>query len=197
MCALYPHRLWRVKHLDKKKVFLTFDDGPHPVITPWVLDLLKEYNAQATFFCIGNNVVQHQTVFERIIAEGHSVGNHTYHHLNGWKNDVATYLQDIEKAEGVMKSRLFRPPYGKMTRRQEKAFATTYKDKKVVMWDVLSGDFDTAITGDKCFLNVKKNVQSGSIIVFHDSEKAFERLSVALPLTLLYLAERGFHFAKL
>ena len=153
---------------DSKEVFITFDDGPIPELTPWVLDELKKYDFKATFFCVGDNVRKYPEIYQRIIAEGHSVGNHTYNHLNGWNNDLDTYLENIKKCDNIVSSDLFRPPYGKMKPNQSAVIKT---EKSIIMWDVLSGDFDQTISREKCLSNVMDNFVPGSIIVFHDNLK--------------------------
>lgn len=176
----------------EKKIYLTFDDGPHPQATPFVLDQLAAYGAKASFFCIGKNVAAEPDIYQRIIAEGHTIGNHTQHHLNGWKTDDATYLQDITTAEQYISSNLFRPPYGRIKRSQIKALHQ--QQKKIIMWDVLSADFDTRLTGEACLAYVLYHTQPGSIVLFHDSAKAWDRMSVALPKVLEYFSEKGFEF---
>ncbi len=193
---LYPGCTWRMDTTEKV-IYLTFDDGPHPTITPFVLDELKKYDAKATFFCIGNNVVDHPEVYTRIINEGHSVGNHTYNHVNGWKTATADYVNNITKAQAHINSKLFRPPYGRITYAQLKVLKEKEHAFKPIMWSVLSGDFDTGLSPDNCYKNVIKHSGSGSIIVFHDSEKAFERMSYALPLVLQYFINKGFRFDKM
>lgn len=177
----------------EKILYLTFDDGPHPVATPFVLDALQRYHAKATFFCIGKNVQTHPELFKRITSEGHRVGNHTQHHLNGWKTPVSEYLADTATAASVIPGNLFRPPYGRIKKEQAKAL----KDYRIIMWDVLSGDFDTRISGEKCAHHVIWNARPGSIIVFHDSEKAFPRLEYALPAVLAYFSMQGYTFRHL
>jgi peptidoglycan/xylan/chitin deacetylase (PgdA/CDA1 family) len=174
-------------------VYLTFDDGPHPVITPWVLDELKKYNARATFFCIGKNVVQHPNVYQHILAAGHSVGNHTQHHVNGWKTATDVYLKDVAEAATHIPSNLFRPPYGKIKKAQANGLseAMQHKNVQVIMWDVLSADFDLSISPEQCYNNVMQHVTPGSVVVFHDSEKAFKNLSYALPRVLQLLSQKG------
>jgi peptidoglycan-N-acetylglucosamine deacetylase len=174
---------------DKKEVFLTFDDGPIPEVTPWVLDVLAEFDCKATFFCVGDNVRKYPNIFDRILDEGHNVGNHTYHHLNGWTTDQETYLEDVKKCDRLVSSDLFRPPYGKLRRSQSQILKLI---KTVVMWDVLSGDFDTSISNEKCLSNVMDNYSNGSIIVFHDSLKAEEKLRFVLPKFLEHLKENGY-----
>lgn len=183
----------------EKIVYLTFDDGPIPEITDWTLAILKEYSAKATFFCIGENIAKHPELYKKIQEEGHSVGNHTYNHLNGWHTPNEKYLENIVLCENVMKDfsvegnsqeKLFRPPYGKLNRNQFKWLKK--KGYKVIMWDILSADFDTTISPEKCTENVLKNIQSGSIIIFHDSLKASKNLKYALPQTLEYLKRNGF-----
>nr|WP_299031505.1 polysaccharide deacetylase family protein [uncultured Tenacibaculum sp.] len=179
----------------QKEIFLTFDDGPIPKVTEFVLDQLQQFNAKATFFCIGDNIRKHPTVFSRIINEGHSVGNHTFNHLNGWKNSNTTYINNINKCENLLshqKTKLFRPPYGKIKRKQAKQLlANGYK---IIMWDVLSADFDPTITKEKCLQNVLRNVENGSIIVFHDSIKANDKLYYALPKVLEEFSLQGYKF---
>lgn len=192
--SLYPSLIWNIKTEDKK-LYLTFDDGPHPKATSFVLDILKQYNAQATFFCIGKNVVENRDVYDRIIAEGHKVGNHTQNHLNGWKTDDETYLENIKQAALNIDSNLFRPPYGRISRFQIKLLKQL--KFKIIMWDVLSGDFDITLSKEKCLNNVILQATSGSIIVFHDSEKAWERLEYALPNVLEYFTQKGFEFHSL
>jgi peptidoglycan/xylan/chitin deacetylase (PgdA/CDA1 family) len=183
----------------QKEVYLSFDDGPHEYVTPWVLGLLKQYNAKATFFCIGKNVSANPGIYDQILKEGHAVGNHTYSHLNGWKVSIAEYVEDIEKASTVINSNLFRPPYGKIKLSQSKRISSALKKEKarIVMWDVLSADFDQSISPEECLQNVLQNYTSGSVIVFHDSEKAFSHLKYALPLVLEQLYEQGYICRKI
>lgn len=193
---LYPGCLWSID-TKAKEIFLTFDDGPHPFITPFVLDELKKFNAKATFFCIGKNVVAYPDVYRRILSEGHVSGNHTYNHLNGWKEKDETFLQDVEKALEVIDSRLFRPPYGKTTNFQIRQLTKPRFLLKTVMWDVISGDFDQGIQPSKCVDNVLLNAGPGSIVVFHDSEKAFNNLSYALPVILEHFYNKGYVFKSI
>lgn len=206
---LYPACIWQIP-TKEKVVYLTFDDGPNPIATPFVLEQLRNFKAKGTFFCIGKNVVQYPEIFAQTKAEGNAVGNHTMHHANGWKTENEKYLQEIKEADKIIQSHLFRPPYGRIKKSQIKLVngqwsmvngKTTVDSEPfkihdsrftIIMWSVLSGDFDTAIDGEKCFQNVVKHVSPGSIIVFHDSEKAFPRLKTALPKTLEWLTKQGF-----
>jgi peptidoglycan/xylan/chitin deacetylase (PgdA/CDA1 family) len=192
----YPECIWKIKTVEKV-IYLTFDDGPQPVATSFVLEELKKYNARATFFCIGKNVEENFELYKKIIDEGHAVGNHTYNHLNGWNVKDQVYLDDIYKAKKVIDSNLFRPPYGRITKFQLKQLPAEKYKLKPIMWTVISGDFDTEISGEECYLTVVKNTGEGSVVVFHDSEKAFERLQYALPLVLKYFTEKGFEFRKI
>lgn len=195
--ALYPSLTWRIKE-PGKTVYLTFDDGPHPTATDFVLDQLKQYNAKASFFCIGKNVADYPSIYQRILDEGHSVGNHTYHHTNGWKVNDDVYLKDIADASVLIKSNLFRPPYGRIKYSQiKKLQAPDSRLQTVVMWDVLSGDFDPDLTGEACLGYVLYHAKPGSIIVFHDSEKAWARMSFALPKVLEHFSKEGYEFKGL
>lgn len=191
--ALYPSFTWKINTVEKV-LYLTFDDGPHETATPFVLDELKKHHAKATFFCIGKNVVKHKEIYKRIIEEGHAVGNHTYHHLNGWKTNDEEYINDIEQASKEIDSKLFRPPYGKITRFQS---SIVKRQSSIIMWDVLSGDFDVTIQPTRCLANVLYHSKKGSIIVFHDSTKAWERMSFALPKVLEHFSKEGYQFRSL
>lgn len=188
--ALYPSLVWRI-NTAAKELYLTFDDGPHPEATPFVLGALATYNARATFFCIGKNVVEHPGIFHRVIAEGHRIGNHTHNHLNGWKTDDLAYINNIQEASKLIKTNLFRPPYGRIKRSQVKALS---KDYKIIMWDVLSGDFDTGLQAEKSLNYVTQHSGPGSTIVFHDSAKAFKTLQFVLPKVLEHFSEQGYVF---
>jgi len=189
----FPQILYSIEN-DLNEVYLTFDDGPIPEVTPQILDILSDFNAKASFFCLGKNVLNNPDIFRTIIENGHTIGNHSFDHLNGWKTDNFKYFQNIEKAERLIKTDFFRPPYGKISPIQIFKLSRKYK---IVMWDVLSGDFDINISKEKCVEYVLKNVKSGSIIVFHDSLKAKERVLYALPVVLDELQARGFRFARL
>jgi peptidoglycan/xylan/chitin deacetylase (PgdA/CDA1 family) len=186
----FPGCIWDIKE-SRPVVYLTFDDGPDPEVTPFVLDLLKQFEMQATFFCIGKNVVAHPEVYARILREGHRTGNHTHHHLNGWKTDDATYFSDISEARSVIESDLFRPPYGRITGRQLRRLKMEPSPMRTVMWSVLSGDFDPKISPGRCVRNVIEHSRPGSIITFHDSQKAFPVLKEALPIVLDVFRNRG------
>ena len=187
--VLYPGAFFRIPQQDKKTVYLTFDDGPIPEATPLVLDILKQYNAKATFFCVGDNVTKYPEVFQRIVSEGHSFGNHTHNHIDGWKNSVKEYADNTSKCAGVVNSKLFRPPYGRITLKQ---FRKLKKDYRMIFWDVLSMDYDLEISAENCFDLVKRYTRSGSIVVFHDSIKSKEKLPYLLPKTLEFLASEGY-----
>lgn len=199
---LFPNLIWAF-HNKEKKVYLTFDDGPTPEITEWVLTELEKYNAKATFFCIGKNIDQHPEIFKKVIEKGHHIGNHTYNHLNGWKTNTLEYIENSVKCAECIKqnsnnkqltnnNQLFRPPYGKIKPSQAKKLRL--QGYKIIMWDVLSADFDQNISKEECLTNVLKHTQSGSIIVFHDSIKAFKNLEYALPRTLKYLTQNNYSF---
>lgn len=183
--------VWMIE-TNEKVIYLTFDDGPHPTATPFVLQTLKQYSATATFFCIGKNVELYRDVYANILNEGHTVGNHTQNHLNGWQTQDDIYIENVNAAAKVVDSKLFRPPYGRITKFQ--ANLLQKKDYKIVMWDVLSGDFDESITKENCLNNVLLNATSGSIIVFHDSQKALEKLQFALPFVLDFFNKKGYNF---
>ncbi len=193
---LYRDRLWEIP-VEEKKMFITFDDGPHPEVTTRVLDELKQYNAKATFFCIGKNVKEFPDVYKRIIEEGHAVGNHTFNHLNGWKTPDGEYLENIAMAKTYIDSQLFRPPYGRIGSFQQRQLSAPKYKLKTVMWTVLSGDFDTKISTERCLQNVVLHAKEGSIIVFHDSEKAKKNVMYALPRMLDYFTREGYQFDKI
>ena len=189
---LYPGCTWEMPG-EEKKIYLTFDDGPHPVATSFVLEELKKYNAKATFFCIGKNVAEYPFIYEQIIDQGHRVGNHTYNHLNGWKTGDEEYINNVVQAKKLIDSNLFRPPYGRATKFQLKLMVDKY-GLTPIMWSVLSGDFDLQLSKDNCLWNVLSKSKEGSIVVFHDSEKAYEKIQYVLPKVLSYFSERGYQF---
>ncbi|MBK6389611.1 MAG: polysaccharide deacetylase family protein [Saprospiraceae bacterium] len=186
----FPNFIWHVP-TKEKVIFLTFDDGPIPEVTPWVLEELARYKAKATFFCVGNNVRQHPDIFQKIIDQGHSVGNHTFNHLNGWQTDHLPYFHDVRHCANLVLSSLFRPPFGRLKPAQIQFLQRHYR---IIMWDVLSGDFDQEITKEQCLRNVIDNTVEGSIVVFHDSIKAKKNLSYALPKVLDYFSRLGYTF---
>lgn len=210
MRKFYSSAVWRVP-TEEKKIFLTFDDGPVPEITPWVLSILKKHNAKATFFCVGANIEKFPEIFRQIISEGHSIGNHTYNHLNGWKTESKNYIENVSKCDSVMtgyrlsvisnqshrspftvyRLPLFRPPYGRMKKSQYTLIKSQYS---IVMWDVLSRDFDESTSEQKCLQNVLSKTREGSIVVFHDSLKAKEKLFYVLPKVLEHYSVKGFSF---
>jgi peptidoglycan/xylan/chitin deacetylase (PgdA/CDA1 family) len=195
---IYPSYIWDIR-TDKKEIYLTFDDGPHPQITDFVLEQLRSYNAKATFFCIGKNVTENPDVYKRILENGHMVGNHTHNHLNGWATNDEIYLNDIAEAAKQIDSDLFRPPYGRITSYQAKCLpkAMGISASKIIMWSILSGDFDTKISSEKIISKVLKYAKPGAIIVFHDSKKGFSHLKNILPQILESLHKMGFSFGSL
>lgn len=187
---IYPNNIvWDIPSANS--IFLTFDDGPHPTITPIVLNMLKEYNTKATFFCVGDNVVKYPNIFTQIITDGHAIGNHTFNHLNGWFTPNKIYIENVNNATQYIQSRLFRPPYGRLKIQQAKQLHQ--QGFKIIMWSLLSGDFDTQLSPKQCWRNIKKNIFPGSIIVFHDSEKSFNRLQYALSCTLEFCKQQGWN----
>lgn len=182
--------VWEVPH-SSRSIFLTFDDGPTPGVTDFVLNELDKFQAKASFFCIGEKAKKNADLFEQIKTKGHVVANHTYSHLNGKKASKDNYLADFNKCNDVFSSNFFRPPYGRITKPQ---YDEVLKTHKIIMWDVLSGDFDDSISKEKCWKNVKEKTKGGSIVVFHDSEKAKEKLFYSLPKTLEYFSNKGFCF---
>ena len=213
---IFPERVWAFSN-SNNNIYLTFDDGPIPEVTPWVLSLLKEYGAKATFFCIGDNISKHPTVFRQLISEGQSIGNHTFNHLNGWKTSTEEYIKNCGEFHEILRSflplndktnstlhsefkiqnseLLFRPPFGKITSKQ--ADILQKKGYKIIMWNVLSADFDASISKKECLENVINNIQPGSVIVFHDSLKAEEKLRFVLPKVLEYIASKKWKCARI
>lgn len=193
---IYPSLIWR-KLNDSNKIYITFDDGPIPIVTPFVIKTLKIHKAPATFFCIGDNIRKHPEVFQQLLDEGHSIGNHTYNHLKGWVTEDDVYLENVKKCNLLVKSNLFRPPYGKIKRSQIELLKKEYPDLNIIMWDILTGDFDQNLSPEACLKKVLSTTRPGSIIVFHDSLKALERLQYVLPRALEYWTQKGYQFEKL
>jgi peptidoglycan/xylan/chitin deacetylase (PgdA/CDA1 family) len=228
---IFPNRVWTFPK-ERNAIYLTFDDGPIPIITPWVIQELKKHDAKATFFCIGHNINKHPEIFRSLISEGHSVGNHTYNHLNGWKTNASEYLKNIILSEAeaakwnktlkiknlssaappderagsanedhqlVLRSfsegGLFRPPYGKITPKQSKILQE--RGYKIIMWDILSADYNNSISEEKCLQNVLMNIEPGSIVVFHDSLKAEKNLRYVLPKVLDFISKKGWKCEKI
>jgi len=187
---LFPNFVWNIPTTEKV-LYLTFDDGPIPEVTPWVLDQLAMYNAKGTFFCVGENIQKHNDVFQQVVDQGHQVGNHTFNHLSGWKTEVLPYFHNVRKCAQEMQSDLFRPPYGRLRPKQAQFLQRHYD---VIMWDILSGDFDPKITAEQCLDNVIDNAEPGSIIVFHDSLKAQDKLRFVLPRVLAHFEALGYRF---
>jgi peptidoglycan/xylan/chitin deacetylase (PgdA/CDA1 family) len=192
----FPGCIWDIK-TKEKEIYISFDDGPHPSITPFVLATLKKYNAKATFFCIGDNVKKYPAIYQQVIDEGHAIGNHTMHHVNGWKTSDDDYLSDIDQAADYISSNLFRPPYGRIKKSQLQKLQTQNSTLKTIMWSVLAGDWIATLDPEKCFRQIKNAVYPGCIIVFHDSEKANDRMSYALPKLLEHFTAQGYSFKKI
>jgi len=198
MRALYPQFVWR-KPSDEKKIYLTFDDGPIPEITEFVLETLEKYQAKATFFCIGDNINKNPGIFRKVIGAGHSVGNHTFNHLRGWATDDVTYFvnsvrckTEIEKF-GI-ETKLFRPPYGRIKRSQARSLLPNHE---IIMWDILSGDFSQNLSPETVLKKTIKHTEAGSIVLFHDSIKANKRMAYALPRFLEHFSSQEFQFSRL
>ncbi len=192
---LFPAFHWKAPvEAESPTLFLTFDDGPIPQVTPWVIEQLAAYDAKATFFCVGNNARRYPELVQEVMDAGHTVGNHTMHHLDGWQSENLPYFHDVRHCALQVKSSLFRPPYGRLKPSQAQFLLRHYE---VVMWDVLSGDFDPELNGEDCFENVTHNATSGSIVVFHDSLKAEQNVRESLPRILAHYAALGYRFAAL
>lgn len=195
---LFSDLTWRIQ-TKQKTIFLTFDDGPVSDFTPWVLDMLKAYHAKATFFCVGENVKRNPDIYQKIRDEDHVIGNHTQNHLQGWKTSTADYIENIFEAENHLKEpgrhKLFRPPHGKIKPAQ--VHQLKKRGYQIIMWDVLSGDFDQSLSKEHCLKATLKNIQNGSIVVFHDSSKAFKNLSYVLPRVLEHFSTKGFEFKSI
>ncbi len=192
------------KMVEEKVVFITFDDGPIPEVTPWVLETLAQYNAKATFFCVGENISKHPHIFQAIISAGHAIGNHTYNHLKGQKNSTEVYLQNITACEEEINSypinninlpKLFRPPHGRLTFAQAKKIRDLNYD--IILWNVLSGDFDIHLSQEKCLNKTLQHTKKGAIVVFHDNTKSFEKIKYVLPRYLQTLTAEGYTFQTL
>jgi peptidoglycan/xylan/chitin deacetylase (PgdA/CDA1 family) len=176
------------------QLFLTFDDGPVPEITPGVLQILEQFNARATFFCVGDNVAKYPDIYQQVVTSGHATGNHTYHHLNGWQTSVEAYVRDINECKALVNSKLFRPPYGRI---RPSAIKHLRDDYRIIMWTTLTGDYDKNLSPEKVLKNAIDNTTDGSIVVFHDSLKAADRLFYALPRFLEYFSKKGFTFSTI
>lgn len=191
---LFPEAIWRIKHRDKKVIYLTFDDGPIPEVTPWVLDVLDRYGIKATFFMVGDNVRKHPDLYAEVIRRGQVVGNHTMHHLQGFKVTTMRYMRDITEADALIGSSLFRPPHGLIRWAQAAAIKHRYN---IIMYDLVTRDYSKHMTPEKVFANVRKYTRNGSIIVFHDSLKAWRNLQDALPKSIEWLKAQGYEFKTL
>ena len=183
---LFPDLVWKIE--DERGVYITFDDGPTPGITEWILATLRRYNAKATFFVLGKNVEQYPDLYRKILAEGHSVGNHTYSHQKGWGMSLERYIEDVDLAAGLVQTELFRPPYARVTPSQMRAVGQHYK---IIMWNVLSRDYSPTVSPTECAKGVLKHIAPGAIIAFHDSDKTFRNMSYALPRVLERIKEWG------
>lgn len=193
MKKFFSKAVWEIR-TSEKEIYLTFDDGPIPGLTEWILDELKRYNAKATFFCVGENIQKNKDVFERILKEGHQVGNHTQNHIKGFHSSLLEYIRNTEACEAFTKSKLFRPPYGQLGKSQYRALLK--KNYKIVFWDVISYDYEK-ITPEQCLRNVLRYTRSGSIVLFHDNVKAEKNVKYALTHTLKYFTEKGFLFRSI
>ena len=193
---LYNNLVWDVNPASRC-IYLTFDDGPIPIVTPFVLNILKQYDAKATFFCIGDNVRKHPDIFEQVKNDGHAIGNHTFNHLKGWKTDDETYVDNFLQADKLLDTKLFRPPYGRIKRSQVRLLQDAKAGLEIVMWSVLSADFDVNLSPEKCLDNVVKYAKPGSIVLFHDSLKAYERMAYALPRAMEIWSKAGYSFSPL
>ena len=183
----FRHRVWRVAN-DNKTVYLTFDDGPVPEATPWILELLKEKGMKATFFCVGDNVRKHPEIFEQILSEGHAVGNHTMRHEKGIVTEESSYLDSVDEASKYIESSLFRPPYGRMSGKQSRVLRKKFR---IIMWTWLSYDYDQNVPTQRIIHKAEKEIRSGDIVVFHDNMKSFDRLKEILPEVLNDIEKKG------
>lgn len=193
LTRMFPRLVWRMP-ASEKKVYLTFDDGPVPEVTPDVLEILKKYNIEATFFCVGENVMKYPEIYRQIIENGHSTGNHTFNHIKGLSSSVKYYIENVEKASEYIRSNMFRPPYGLMKQSQ---FNRLHKKYNIIMWDVISCDYDRGLTPENCTQNVMCYVRDGSIITFHDSLKARKNVLESLPRVIENLVDQGYSFGKI
>jgi len=190
---LLPKLIWH-QNRKEKHIYLTFDDGPIPDVTPQVLNILKKHNIKATFFCVGENIVKHPEIYQQVMSAGHRIGNHTYNHISGWKTPTPVYLENIEKCHRYTQTNLFRPPYGRCTLTQFKELRKKYK---IIMWDVITYDFDMGVSAEQCYKNAIDHTTNGSIVVFHDNIKAIPRLLHALPKAIEHWLAQGFEFKTL
>jgi peptidoglycan-N-acetylglucosamine deacetylase len=186
----YPRAVWNMDR-SQKKIYLTFDDGPIPGLTEWVLDELKKFQVKATFFCVGANILKHPKIFERIIREGHAVANHTMSHIKGFKHTVSEYMREVDECAKLVGNSMFRPPYGQLKRSQYKALIQ--RGYKIILWDIISYDYET-ISGERCLSNAIRGRKNGSIVIFHDNLKAEKNIRYALPLFLEDSLKNGFTF---
>ncbi|MEQ9424013.1 MAG: polysaccharide deacetylase family protein [Cyclobacteriaceae bacterium] len=189
---LYPNRIWDFKQ-ESNSIFLTFDDGPKPEVTDYILEMLEQFNARATFFVVGGNVEKFPDLFKKTVSKGHTIGNHTFNHLNGWNTSSTDYINNVDRCDLMLQSncintRLFRPPYGRMKPSQARPLA---EKKKIVMWDYLVGDFDAGLSADQCLKRALNQIRPGSIVLFHDSLKAFGKLQKILPIYLQTISKKG------
>jgi peptidoglycan/xylan/chitin deacetylase (PgdA/CDA1 family) len=191
--VLCRKRIWSIKN-SGRKIFITFDDGPEPEVTPAIMDILKQYNAKATFFCLGIKILKNQNLLKEIRENGHTIGNHSFHHVPGNKTTVSEFIREVEKCNALVSSKFYRPPYGKISSRQAKAINKQYH---IILWDVLPGDFDPGISKEKCLARSVKNTKDGTIIVFHDSLKSKEKVLYTLPRYLEHFSKLGYTFEAL
>ena len=189
---IYSSLTWKIE--SKDSIYLSFDDGPDPDVTPWVLDLLKSYDAKATFFCIGENAGRHPDLINQIISEGHSIGNHSYSHISGWTTKTDKYLEDVKKCRNIIDSNLFRPPYGRLKPNQLKNLQENYN---IIMWDVMCGDFEEQLSNEKCYSNIVDNASPGSIILLHDTKQSFNKLKYVLPKVLDFFKDKSLKLAAI
>ena len=190
---VFPSLVWYFSS-QEKVIYLTFDDGPHPELTPFILKELEKYNAKATFFLLGKEAETHSHLVSELLKQKHSIGNHTFSHLNGWSTKNDDYFEDIEKCDSILKSKLFRPPYGRIKPSQIRRLK---KDYKIVMWDVLSWDFNQSLSEDKCFERVIRKIKNGSIIVFHENNKSLRNMKYCVPKLLQHFTDLGYQFKSI